>query len=500
MSTVQPTDKVLVQRATTLHSAPADMSTVQDTDLLLINRAGVDYKCTFADWKASQVSVNKPALLTPADGATDVGETPTFTSSAFSATGSVTHASSDWQVTLKTDTAFASPVVQSMADTAHLLSWDGGPLQANTDYIARVRHNGSGGLQSPWSDAVGFKTKAAFVPVMKPGHGYRIALNTGILQQCSAPVKLVNIASGVYRDGGAVAAGVDGKMYVCPQARTTFTAYAPAAGASVVAVVAITDFIVNTGGCGWLQSDGIAVYRTSAGVNHASTEKMSAIGSFGAYNRLMWGIGVDGKAYFSGDDSYACMGAATSGWKEIPITRPSGESIKQIAAYGSKTNYNSDALLVLTQSGKLYAYSSSPPIDLAPGLPAAIGPTLVEPGVTFKEIATAGGCYTSIQGISALADNGDVYWACTNPSVTWGKFAAIGACRSPIFGGYADGNNDRFVLKGDGAIYWCHGTSTTFQKLDYATNSVPTTPITSLGSTPFSMGIDSTASFLLIPD
>lgn len=55
MSTVKPTDKVLVNRAGTDHSAPADMSTVQDTDLLLVNRGGVDYKCTFKDWKDSQI-------------------------------------------------------------------------------------------------------------------------------------------------------------------------------------------------------------------------------------------------------------------------------------------------------------------------------------------------------------------------------------------------------------------------------------------------------------
>jgi hypothetical protein len=394
MSSVLPTDKVLVQRATTLHSAPADMSTVQDTDLLLINRAGVDYKCSFADWKASQASINKPRMLTPANGAgqttqaassaitkvetlatpdysaditaqngswdparplmnafngddtnfayvrpnggseailfdpqkgghpihlgaagvfsfkggnggaaelfdvyvngvnvtaqltppptaavgwewytvpiaggvlntfkiqsrpgsgishygavlhgmkingtyilasapvtkltltdatgltsfsygdavtevgngndgrgaivdvdataktmqlsgvtgtwdvgstvlgapklsTDaaVGETPTFTSTPFAITGTgVTHASSDWQVTLKTDTGFASPVVQSMADTTNLVSWTPTtPLAKSTDYIARVRHNGSGGVQSPWSDVVNFKTVA----------------------------------------------------------------------------------------------------------------------------------------------------------------------------------------------------------------------------------------------------------------------------------------------------------------------------------------------------
>ena len=67
MSTVQPTDKTLVNRAGVDHSAPADMSTVQDTDLLLINRAGVDYKCTFLDWKNSQSKPPDVDAVTLAD-------------------------------------------------------------------------------------------------------------------------------------------------------------------------------------------------------------------------------------------------------------------------------------------------------------------------------------------------------------------------------------------------------------------------------------------------
>ena len=55
MSTVLPTDTVLVQRDGVLYHASSDMSTLQDTDVLLINRGGTDYHCSFADWKASQI-------------------------------------------------------------------------------------------------------------------------------------------------------------------------------------------------------------------------------------------------------------------------------------------------------------------------------------------------------------------------------------------------------------------------------------------------------------
>ena len=86
MSTVQPTDKTLVNRAGVDHSAPADMSTVQDTDLLLINRAGVDYKCTFADWKNSQGTPPDVGAVTLAD----VAGGDRFTSVAFPVSATMT--------------------------------------------------------------------------------------------------------------------------------------------------------------------------------------------------------------------------------------------------------------------------------------------------------------------------------------------------------------------------------------------------------------------------
>ena len=86
MSTVKPTDKTLVNRAGVDHSAPADMSTVKDTDLLLINRAGVDYKCTFADWKNSQVKPPDVGAVTLAD----VAGGDRFTSVAFPVSATMT--------------------------------------------------------------------------------------------------------------------------------------------------------------------------------------------------------------------------------------------------------------------------------------------------------------------------------------------------------------------------------------------------------------------------
>jgi hypothetical protein len=498
MSTVQPTDKVLVQRGTTLHSTPSDMSTVQDADLLLINRGGTDYKCTFADWKASQVSVNKPSLLTPADGATDVGETPTFTSSAFSGTG-VTHASSDWQVTLKADTGFASPVVQSMADTAHLLSWDGGPLQPNTDYIVRVRHNG-GGKSSAWSDAVAFKTQAGFTPVMAPGQVYYIESGTNVLVPTTSPVKFINIANGTYSGGGGIAVGADGKVYTCPQNGATWTA---TAWTDAISVVGTTEDarVATLAGFGYLGTNGIGHYQDIT-VLISSTQKLSRIGGFGTYNQCVWGVGVDGKVYVTGTTGRNVLGTRwTNAWAELPLPAPlDGAKVKSIASCAGG-NYDVSGLLILLENGDLYIYGVGAGAT-APGLTASSTPTRILQGV--KSVACAGGTYSGSQGVSALLEDGSVYWSSDSRGISWAQFFPPGSCRSAIFGGYA-AYNEAYVLKSDGFIYQAPRTSSTFAKLDYTTHSVPQTKLTTLGSTALSFAFDSNKragiyGFLLISD
>jgi hypothetical protein len=84
MSTLQPTDKVLVNRAGTPYSTSSDMSTIQDTDMIVVNRGGTSYKCTAADWRQSNggggVGLPKLGTITLSDV---VGGTGRFTNSAF---------------------------------------------------------------------------------------------------------------------------------------------------------------------------------------------------------------------------------------------------------------------------------------------------------------------------------------------------------------------------------------------------------------------------------
>lgn len=86
MSTVKPGDMIAVYRGSTLYHAPADMSTVQDTDLILVQRGSVPYKCTFADWKASQKKAPVIGGVTLADSP----EAGRFTSGTFATTVTMT--------------------------------------------------------------------------------------------------------------------------------------------------------------------------------------------------------------------------------------------------------------------------------------------------------------------------------------------------------------------------------------------------------------------------
>lgn len=109
------------------------------------------------------VFVTTPSITSPADEATDIGETPTLTSSAFAVTsGSDTHASSDWQIA--SDSGFSSIVVQTTDDASNLESWTvpSGNLSTSTTYYARVRHTGAAEGDSAWSATVSFTTAASF--------------------------------------------------------------------------------------------------------------------------------------------------------------------------------------------------------------------------------------------------------------------------------------------------------------------------------------------------
>ena len=106
------------------------------------------------------VSVDKPTVTDPTNGATGVSVTNTCTSSAFAVTGgSDTHANSQWQIAPVADTTFSTPVLDTLSPVDLVsMTIPGGVLSATTEYRIRVRHQGATVGWSDWSDANTFTT------------------------------------------------------------------------------------------------------------------------------------------------------------------------------------------------------------------------------------------------------------------------------------------------------------------------------------------------------
>lgn len=102
-----------------------------------------------------------PTNTSPANGATDVAETPTFTASAFFSNYSATHQNT--QVQVSTTNVFTSPLFSS-GDVAPSTSYTiaSGILVANTQYYWRIRYKNSRGIYSDWSTPTSFNTAVSF--------------------------------------------------------------------------------------------------------------------------------------------------------------------------------------------------------------------------------------------------------------------------------------------------------------------------------------------------
>lgn len=105
----------------------------------------------------------KPYVTSPVNNTTNANKVLNATSSAFaSVTGGETHTSSDWQLSLSS--AFTSSVASSIGSTTNKTSWTVTGLSVSTIYYLRVRHTGSSGRSSQWSDGVIFATRDVFQP------------------------------------------------------------------------------------------------------------------------------------------------------------------------------------------------------------------------------------------------------------------------------------------------------------------------------------------------
>lgn len=105
---------------------------------------------------------SKPVILTPSNGSTRVPMNVTVTSSSFVA-GEVeeNHYSSSWEISA--NSGFNPVISSSLNSVVNKVSWNPIGLQATTNYFVRVKHIGSLGFESDWSDTSQFTTKSAAV-------------------------------------------------------------------------------------------------------------------------------------------------------------------------------------------------------------------------------------------------------------------------------------------------------------------------------------------------
>jgi hypothetical protein len=104
---------------------------------------------------------NQPSNLSPADGEEGVSLTPILKCSAFSpGEPGDSHAASQWRMTA-TAGDYSNPVFDSGPDTFGLrqVTVEHGKLTGNATYYWQVRHQGSNGLWSLWSEETSFTTQ-----------------------------------------------------------------------------------------------------------------------------------------------------------------------------------------------------------------------------------------------------------------------------------------------------------------------------------------------------
>lgn len=106
--------------------------------------------------------IRTPANVSPASGATGIGESPTLAGSPYYSLYSTPMAASQWQVSTTAD--FATTVVNTgdVAGSAVTRVIASGTLSAATNYYWRVRYKDAEGAYSSWSTPTGFATAASF--------------------------------------------------------------------------------------------------------------------------------------------------------------------------------------------------------------------------------------------------------------------------------------------------------------------------------------------------
>jgi hypothetical protein len=115
--------------------------------------------------------IKTPTNVSPANAATNIGETPVLTGSTFYSLYGIAMTAAQWQVS--TVSNFASTVISTgdVAGTAVTYTVSSGVLSVNTTYYWRVRYKDANGSYSEWSTGTSFTTAASFGPTIGDAYG-----------------------------------------------------------------------------------------------------------------------------------------------------------------------------------------------------------------------------------------------------------------------------------------------------------------------------------------
>ena len=172
-------------------------------------------------------SILTPTITAPLNGATGIGATPAFTSTAFATNplGADTHASSDWQLKNSLGVVIWSSVADVVNKTS--ITLPSGVLAVSSQYTMEVRYNGNFLQPSQWSPVVSFTTAAQFSYekyLAVAGEGYPFLNTYG--QDIDTFTKLADPASLPSGTARGVAFSADGMyMAVSHSASPSVTIY-----------------------------------------------------------------------------------------------------------------------------------------------------------------------------------------------------------------------------------------------------------------------------------
>lgn len=261
--------------------------------------------------------IYNPLITSPTASQIVSSRTPIVSSSAFSKYGTITHASTDWQVA--SDSQFANIVWQSLTNTTSKTSITTGDLGGGTRYL-RVRYKSNTGIYSDWSDAVLFTS-----PWATGTNGVSTLINTTVMEINSTDT--VTVQPGTYRfilwgaGGGGGANGPAGGGGGCVSRDITY-ASATTIGFTIGTAGAHGDGNCGSSPCGTAaggspgggSGSGSSDWRGGGGGGYSSAVSMIAAGGGGGSSGGGYATAGGESPSVGGNSGAGYGGAGCAGW------------------------------------------------------------------------------------------------------------------------------------------------------------------------------------------